>query len=409
VTEATLGLFEGFGIEIEYAIVDAASLDVRPIADALLAAEAGELTGDVLRGRMAWSNELARHVIEVKTTEPEPGLAGLADLFAGEVRRVESRLAPLGARLMPTGMHPWMDPAREFAVWPHGERTIYDAFDRIFDCRGHGWANLQSAHLNLPFDGDDEFGRLHGAIRALLPLLPALAASSPFVEGRAAGWLDARLDVYRSNAARVPSVSGVVVPEPVFTRTGYEALLEGIYADLSPLDPEGTLRHEWVNARGCIARFDRDAIEIRVLDAQECPRADLAIAGAVAATVRALCDRSRQGALRALDTARLSSLLFEVARQGGAARIDDAGYLAALGIARDSCRASEAWELLVARDLDADTLAPPERAALAHILTRGCLAERILRGAGTSPSRDALRAVYAQLCDCLRENRVYDA
>ena len=185
-TEATLGLFEGFGIEIEYAIVDAASLDVRPIADALLAAEAGELTGDVLRGRMAWSNELARHVIEVKTTEPEPGLAGLAELFAGEVRRVESRLAPLGARLMPTGMHPWMDPAREFAVWPHGERTIYDAFDRIFDCRGHGWANLQSAHLNLPFDGDDEFGRLHGAIRALLPLLPALAASSPFVEGRAA-------------------------------------------------------------------------------------------------------------------------------------------------------------------------------------------------------------------------------
>jgi hypothetical protein len=31
------------------------------------------------------------------------------------------------------------------------------------------------------------------------------------------------------------------------------------------------LRHEWVNARGAIARFDRSAIEIRVLDVAECP------------------------------------------------------------------------------------------------------------------------------------------
>ena len=408
-TGARLGLFEGYGIEIEYAIVDAASLDVRALADALLEAEAGEPTGDVERGRMAWSNELARHVVELKTAAPEPDLAGLSDLFAGEVRRIESRLAPLGARLMPAGMHPWMDPSREFALWPHGERTIYEAFDRIFDCRGHGWSNLQSAHLNLPFDGDDEFGRLHAAIRALLPLLPALAASSPFVEGRKAGWLDARLEVYRGNAARVPSVSGDVVPEPIFTRAGYLALLETLYADLAPLDPEGTLRHEWVNARGCIARFDRDAIEIRVLDVQECPRADVAIAGAVAASVRALCASSRQGALRALDTGRLSSLLFEVARQGGAARVDDAGYLETLGLARGACRASEAWEQLVARDLRAGALAPPERAALAHILAHGCLAERMLRGAGAAPSRDALRAVYAQLCDCLRENRLYEA
>jgi gamma-glutamyl:cysteine ligase YbdK (ATP-grasp superfamily) len=409
VTDERLGLFAAYGIEIEYAIVDAATLDVRPLADALLEAEAGEPTGDVERGRMAWSNELARHVVELKTAAPEPRLVGLADLFAAEVRQVESRLAPLGARLLPTGMHPWMDPSREFALWPHGERAIYEAFDRIFDCRGHGWANLQSAHLNLPFDGDDEFGRLHAAVRALLPLLPALAASSPFVEGRHAGWLDARLDVYRSNSARVPSVSGDVVPEPVFTRAGYDALLEGIYADLAPLDPEGTLRHEWVNARGCIARFDRDAIEIRVLDAQECPHADLAIAGAVAAAVRALCESERQGALRALDTKQLSRLLFEVARRGGSARIDDAGYLAALGIARDRCRASEVWELLVARHLHADALAAPERTALAHILARGCLAERILKGAGEAPSRDTLRAVYAELCDCLRENRPYAA
>ena len=33
-----------------------------------------------------------------------------------------------------------------------------------------------------------------------------------------------------------------------------------------------------MNSRGAIARFDRNAIEIRVIDVQECPKADLAIA-----------------------------------------------------------------------------------------------------------------------------------
>ena len=40
-------------------------------------------------------------------------------------------------------------------------------------------------------------------------------------------------------------------------------ILQRIYSDLEPLDPEGVLRHEWVNARGAIARFDRGTVEIR--------------------------------------------------------------------------------------------------------------------------------------------------
>jgi gamma-glutamyl:cysteine ligase YbdK (ATP-grasp superfamily) len=404
-----LGLFQAYGVELEYAIVDAGTLDVRPLADALIEAECGSAEeGDVPRGRMAWSNELARHVIELKTAEPEPALEGLAARFAGEVARIEALLAPRGARLLPTGMHPWMDPAREFSLWPHGDRAIYAAFDRIFDCRGHGWSNLQSMHLNLPFDGDDEFGRLHAAVRALLPLLPALAASSPFLEGRHAGSLDTRLEVYRVNAARVPSVSGALVPEPVFDRAGYQKLLEGIYADLAPLDPEGTLRHEWVNARGCIARFDRSALEIRLLDTQECPRADLAIAAAVAAVVRALCAEEGQGALRALDTGSLASLLRETTRRAGEAQLEDPALVAALGLP-GPLRADLAWRLLLERHA-AELLAGGEHAEpLAVLLAQGCLARRILRRAGSAPSRATLRAVYAELCGCLREGRIFRA
>ena len=79
--------------------------------------------------------------------------------------------------LLPGGAHPWMDPGREMVLWPHDAHEIYDLYNTIFDCRGHGWANLQSAHLNLPFAGDAEFASLHAAIRILLPLMPALTAS----------------------------------------------------------------------------------------------------------------------------------------------------------------------------------------------------------------------------------------
>ena len=102
-------------------IADAATLDVAPIADALIEAEHGAIENEIERGAFAWSNELARHVIEIKTNGPVTRLAGVAHGFAGEIARADALLAARGARLLPTAMHPWMDPAREFALWPHGD------------------------------------------------------------------------------------------------------------------------------------------------------------------------------------------------------------------------------------------------------------------------------------------------
>src|SRR5690606_38442908 len=143
-----------------------------------------------------------------------------------------------GLRLMPTAMHPWMDPG-EVRLWPHGTRVIYETFDRIFSCKGHGWANLQSAHLNLPFAGDEEFRRLHAAIRLLLSVLQGLAASSPAVGGLLTGIADNRLVAYRGNCARIPSITEHVVPDTIRSIDEYhEHVLERIYADLAPHDPE---------------------------------------------------------------------------------------------------------------------------------------------------------------------------
>lgn len=403
-SEAEYGLFERWGVEVEYVIVDAETLAVAPIADRILVDSQGQPSAEIDVGPLSWSNELVLHVLELKTNGPSESLHGLASAFQAGITDANRRLAPYGAMLMPSGMHPSMDPTSQTKLWPHDQGEVYRAFDRVFGCKGHGWANLQSVHLNLPFRGDAEFRRLHAAVRAAIPLLPALSASSPIVEGHAAPWLDTRLEVYRHNAEAVPSVSGQVVPEPVASEEEYrDHILAPIYADLEAHDPDGILREEWVNARGAIARFDRNTIEIRVLDTQECALADIAVIAAVSALVRRLADEEHAGVdtLNALDTDRLSRILLDTIKTGDATEIEDRDYLQAVGWSRGPCRARDVWDAVVESGLDDGPDREGWELALEVILSEGCLARRILTGTGDAPDKRAVDSVYRALTRCL--------
>jgi hypothetical protein len=400
-----LGLFEAYGVEIEYMLVDGERLDVAPKADMLLEAAAGELTDEWENGPIAWNNELALHVIEFKCNGPRPSLAGLGKDFAANVKLANDKLGREGLRLMPTAMHPWMDPT-EVELWPHGTRVIYDTFDRIFSCKGHGWANLQSMQINFPFRGDEEFARLHAAIRFLLPILPGLAASSPVVDGERNGILDNRLVVYRGNCAKIPSVTGDVVPEPMGSVGEYlDRLLEPIYQDLEPHDPEGVLRNEWVNARGAIARFDRMAIEIRVLDVQETPFMDVAYATLIAEVLKLMVAEEwlDAGGMNAWRTADLGKLLRLTERQGEGAGIGDRAFLAAFGYPGSSTELKGLWEHLVETVSSRGSIDAATGRLLEHYLRHGTLATRIGKAVGLLPSRAKLSRVYEQLCEALAE------
>jgi carboxylate-amine ligase len=404
-----LGLFDAYGLEVEYMLVDGERLDVAPAADQLLEAAAGELTDEFANGEIAWNNELALHVIELKCNGPRPSLAGLGRAFADNVKLANEKLGREGLRLMPTAMHPWMDP-NDVRLWPHGTRVIYDTFDRIFSCKGHGWANLQSLQINLPFAGDDEFARLHAAIRFLLPILPGLAASSPIIDGERNGVLDNRLVVYRSNCARIPSVTGDVVPEPIGSIGEYhERLLEPLYRDLAPHDPEGVLRNEWVNARGAIARFDRMAIEIRVLDVQETPVMDVAYAALIVEVLKLLCTEEwLDGAgMNRWRTAELGKLLTLAARQGEGAGIGDKQFLAAFGLRSSGTELKALWEHLIETVSARGSLSADMGRLLEHYLRHGTLATRIGKAVGLVPARAKLARVYEQLCESLAESQPF--
>jgi len=390
--------FSGYGLELEYMIVDASTLNVLPIADRILASQGTADDMDVVREQAAWSNELALHVIELKTLGPSRDFAEAERIFRGEVRALSALLEAEGARLMPTGAHPWMDPARETRLWPHQNDVIYQAFDRIFDCRGHGWSNLQSMHINFPFQTEDDFVRVHAACRFVLPLLPGLAASTPFLDGKQAAAKDARLLAYEGNCRRVPEVTGDVVPEIIESSGAYEKLLARIYAALAPHDPAEILREEWVNARGAIARFERGAVEIRVLDTQECPEQDMAIAVLVTSLVQALASGEflPVDELVRFPSAPLVAQYRRTRTEASVAELVDDAYRAAFR--SSSSTVGGLWRELVERLIASRS---PVRARLELVTTEGTLAERLLRSAGPSPSHEALRLLYGDVCSCL--------
>lgn len=403
-----LHLFEGYGVELEYMIVAAESLDVQPLTDRLLQQVAGRIVNEVEVGPLCWSNELVLHVVELKTNGPAASLAGLAEVFQSGVRQVNQRLAVLGARLLGSAMHPWMDPQRETRLWPHENSPIYDAYNRIFGCQGHGWSNLQSLHINLPFAGDAEFARLHAAIRLVLPLLPALAASSPLVAGAATGRLDNRLEYYRTNQRRIPQVAGELIPEPVYSHTAYQqTILAEIYRAIAPYDPEGVLQEEWLNSRGAIARFERNTIEIRLLDVQECPKADLAIAALVVALIRALCSERWEALahLQSAPVAPLAELLSRTLQGGGAELVDHPDYLACFGVQDARISVLDLWRRLF--EQLQNEVAAEYHSPLELILRRGPLAQRLLEALPERFGREELTEIYRRLADCLQQGELF--
>ena len=400
--------FSAYGIELEYMIVDRDSLAVRPIADQLLAKALNDSAGQP--APFALSNELVLHLVEIKNDPPQAELAGMAAGFQREIVRLDGLLAEFGARLMPGAMHPWMNPKSETRLWPHQDAAIYRTYDRIFDCRAHGWANLQSMHVNLPFGDDAEFARLHAAVRLLLPILPALAASSPVANGRIRTELDFRMACYRDHPARVPALIGQVIPDNATSRADYEAnVLAPMYRAITPFDPDGMMQHEWLNARGAIARFDRNALEIRVIDTQECPQADLAIAALTSAVARMLYGGhwAPLAAQQGIATGALVKILAACIHDADRALIDDAHYLGLLGFPHPRCAAQELWGYLLAECGIDPLLSLASHAALDNILSRGPLARRILRALGKDFDLPRRAAVYRELCDCLAAGRLF--
>ncbi|HET8859282.1 carboxylate-amine ligase [Marivirga sp.] len=398
-------LFECIGIELEYMIVNRNTLMPAPISDQLILKKLGHITDELENGTISWSNELVLHVLELKTTDPMPEVKGLAQDFHKNIIEINQILEPMDAQLMPTAMHPLFNPIKDVKLWPHERNEIYSRYNQIFDCKGHGWGNLQSMHINLPFANDEEFYLLHEAIRHIMPLIPALSASSPIFEGQKSEILDNRLAFYEQNQKKIPSITGKVIPESVANKAEYEEVIfKRIFQDIAPFDKDKSLQHEWLNSRGAIARFDRNAIEIRIIDLQECPAADIALAEFVVQALKFVIPQIKQH--NPIDEYELYDVYRMALEKGGKTIISSEEYLRFFDLGKEKeISIEDIWKHILKQVYMADD----KKAIIQHILNNGNLSQRILENLkGKDWSVDNIKKEYAVLVNCLADNKLYE-
>lgn len=398
------------GIEIETALVDKTNFAVFPIAHKVLETTAKQPATDFTDGYITWSNELVNHVIEFKVSKPEILSEYMANQFHKSMQRCAKVVTDHNGRMLPTAMHPFMLPETQTQIWPGVYNEHYMAYHNIFNCFKHGFANLQSVHINIPFSNENEFSRILAAIRIVLPLIPALAASSPIKESKITHSLDTRLEVYANNQKKVASVTGMIIPEQIFTIAEYtEQILEKMYQDIAPYDTTGMLHNEQLNSRGCIARFDRNTFEIRLIDAQECPMADIAIASAVMYIVNELFHERwlSYEQQKQVDTGILYDLLMQTINTAEHTLISNREYL--LQFEQNTpITAQELLQIILSPFIFEREKSGSQFAEILKInLDTGPLARRIISKLPENPTEAEIKKVYQQLADCFTQNTLF--
>lgn len=404
--------FSVAGMELEYAVVDE-NLEPVSLVEAAFKLIAGRSTSDIDLGGVAFSNEIADHVFEVKTPRPTRSLAKSEEALFEGIRRFSNVLRQeFGARLMPTGMHPWWD-ARLGRVWQRSGRRIYGAYAGIFDVHTHGWMNVHASHLNLPMGRSGEAVAMNNAAALLIPYLPALAASSPMFDGRLHDTVDSRMEWIADHQAVVPETQGDLLPEYIATLSDYRRkVLQPMYRAIEGRPGAEVLKHDFLNARTAVFKMSRRALEIRVLDMQECVKMDIAIAVFARAVLRHFTERILGGRLEMPPRRMLVGDLWATIRSGTAARVaaphlgdilprDEVGHARAgdcikslLPIAERHIRRDEAEYLALVEGIaDNGSLGERIRAALAP------------HEGDPEALRGATRMLYGDLSECLIQNR----
>jgi carboxylate-amine ligase len=253
------------GIEEEYALVHPETLELIPKFEELR--DAG-MTDPVLAD--AISGELISSEIEIRSGRGED----IADARARQQearRRLFALAESHGVRLGTTGTHPLSDYRDQHIIDTAHYHRVEDGLKYV------AWRNNTFAlQVHVGVQGADRAVRVCDRLRPVLPLLLAISANSPFVDGRDSGLHTARTQTFTKSFPRcgVPDVIG-----------GWEAWAE--YVDL--LVRTGSIvefTQLWWSVR---PHHSFGTVEVRICDAQTtAPEADALAELMVACVAQAL-------------------------------------------------------------------------------------------------------------------------
>ena len=389
---------ERLGPEHEFSIVDE-DLRPQPIVDKIIKQLAGRIKNDVTLSNIIFGKELQAHVAEFKGDAPFASPSAFEETMYHGVIEVLQILDRFGVKFLGLGMHPTLS-LSEAKVWSHRDRGIHAALDKVFGLGQHGWLNIQSFQLNLSYFNETEAVRAYNILTTIVPYLPAISASSPIYDSKFGEYADNRLYFYKTNQKQVPSITGEIVPEYIDSFKTYCDLTIRKYSkDLVEINASPCLVNKsWINSRGAVIRFERKAIEIRVMDEQECIKSDVALSCFIRALLRGLM-KQREKLLHHLLVEDLNSVI----KDGLDAKVRNPVASTARDVCRHLCKIAEENSTSEEKSYLGVIKKRIENGNLSQIV-----AEHVRRRLKKTNMTEAIRDVYSRLIKSLGKNEIYE-
>lgn len=260
-------LFDGstdltVGIEEEFALLDPATLDLVGRFEQMRerARERDPLLAEAITG------ELIRSEIEIISGRGETFAEALA-AQRDHRRRLFALAAEQDLALAATGTHPWADYRQQAIIDTEHYRRVEQGLKYV------AWRNNTfSLHVHVGVRGIDRAVRVCDRLRPVLPLLLAISANSPYLDGRDSGLHSARTQSFTRNFPRCG------IPDPFGGWPAYRDYIEFLVRTRSIVE----FTQVWWSVR---PHFAFGTVEVRICDAQSSAQESEALAALIVACV----------------------------------------------------------------------------------------------------------------------------
>jgi glutamate---cysteine ligase / carboxylate-amine ligase len=249
------------GLEEEFSILDPETLELAPRYEELRAAADAD---PGLQGAVA--GELISSEIEVISG---PG-ANLAEAIAHQRERrghMFALVARHAAALGSTGTHPWADYRRQPIIDTEHYHRVEEGLKYV------AWRNNTfSLHVHVGCNGIDRAVKACDRLRPVLPLLLAISANSPYLDGRDSGLHSTRTQSFTKSFPRCG------VPDPFGGWDAYRSYIEFLIGTRSIVE----FTQVWWSVR---PHFSFGTVEVRICDAQATAQESEALASLMVACI----------------------------------------------------------------------------------------------------------------------------
>jgi carboxylate-amine ligase len=262
------------GLEEEFALLDDGLGLTQRFEELRDAATADPVLAESISG------ELIASEIEIRSGRGEDLAAAIA-AQRDRRRRLFALAADHGVSLAATGTHPWSDYREQQIIDTEHYRRVEEGLKYV------AWRNNTfSLHVHVGIRGADRAVLVCDMLRPVLPVLLAISANSPFLDGRNSGLHSARTQIFTKSFPRCG------VPDPYGSWDAFAAYVDFLVRTRSVVE----YTQLWWSIR---PHFSFGTVEVRICDAQTRADESEGLAALIVACVAQAARDVDAGALRA--------------------------------------------------------------------------------------------------------------